>query len=99
MHRTSRDRLHCIMLLLKVMVRYHIRRGDSSCSLADLHEGDTAVALLKAGAETDKKDVDGFLAIDLAPDKQVRKFCMLRLSYTNPVRYGNLYSKVQSEKA
>jgi 26S proteasome non-ATPase regulatory subunit 10 len=33
--------------------------------------GDTAVALLKAGAETDRKDFDGYLAIDLAPDKQV----------------------------
>jgi hypothetical protein len=33
--------------------------------------GDTAVALLKAGAETNRKDVDGYLAIDLAPDKQV----------------------------
>lgn len=33
--------------------------------------GDTAVALLKAGAETDRKDVDGYLAIDLAPDAQV----------------------------
>jgi 26S proteasome non-ATPase regulatory subunit 10 len=37
-----------------------------------MHIGDTAIALLKAGAETDKKDVDGFLALDLAPDKQVR---------------------------
>ncbi|PQE25546.1 ankyrin repeat domain-containing protein [Rutstroemia sp. NJR-2017a BBW] len=36
--------------------------------------GDTAVALLKAGAETDKKDADGFLALDLAPDKQVKKY-------------------------
>jgi len=33
--------------------------------------GDTAIALLKAGAETDKKDVDGFLAMELAPDAQV----------------------------
>ena len=33
--------------------------------------GDTAVALLKAGAETDKKDVDGHLAMELAPDAQV----------------------------
>jgi hypothetical protein len=33
--------------------------------------GDTAVALLKAGAETDKKDSDGFLAMELAPDAQV----------------------------
>lgn len=36
--------------------------------------GDAAVALLKAGAETDKKDVDGYLALDLAPDKDVRRF-------------------------
>lgn len=36
--------------------------------------GDTAVALLKAGAETDKKDTDGYLALDLAPDKEVRKY-------------------------
>ena len=27
---------------------------------------------MKAGAETDKKDVDGFLAMDLSPDAQVR---------------------------
>lgn len=33
--------------------------------------GDTAVALLKAGAETDKKDGDGLLALELAPDAQV----------------------------
>ncbi|RAL58101.1 hypothetical protein DID88_010381 [Monilinia fructigena] len=36
--------------------------------------GDTAVALLKAGAETDKKDADGFLALELAPDSQVKKY-------------------------
>lgn len=29
------------------------------------------MALLKAGAETDKKDVDGYLALDLAPAKDV----------------------------
>lgn len=40
-------------------------------STADLWIGDTAVALLKAGAETDKKDVDGKLALELAPDAQV----------------------------
>lgn len=33
--------------------------------------GDTAVALLKEGAETDKKDADGKLALQLAPDKEV----------------------------
>ncbi|RYP88861.1 hypothetical protein DL770_004559 [Monosporascus sp. CRB-9-2] len=36
--------------------------------------GDVAVALLKAGAETDKRDSDGQLALDLAPDKEVRKY-------------------------
>jgi 26S proteasome non-ATPase regulatory subunit 10 len=39
--------------------------------ISDTCLGDTAVALLKAGAETDKKDVDGFLALELAPDAQV----------------------------
>ena len=33
--------------------------------------GDVAVALLRAGAETDKRDSDGQLALDLAPDKEV----------------------------
>lgn len=33
--------------------------------------GDTAVALIKAGAERDKKDMDGYLAFQLAPDKDV----------------------------
>lgn len=33
--------------------------------------GDTAMVLLKAGAETDKHDVDGHLAIELAPDSKV----------------------------
>ncbi|TVY37716.1 Ankyrin repeat-containing protein [Lachnellula subtilissima] len=36
--------------------------------------GDTAVALLKAGAETDKKDSDGLTALELAPDAQVKKY-------------------------
>ncbi|KAK8126303.1 ankyrin repeat domain-containing protein [Apiospora kogelbergensis] len=40
----------------------------------DNDTGATAVALLKAGADTDKKDSDGFLALDLAPDKEVRKY-------------------------
>ncbi|KAI5864980.1 ankyrin repeat-containing domain protein [Durotheca rogersii] len=38
------------------------------------HVGDTAVALLKAGAEADKRDSDGYLALDLAPDKEVLKY-------------------------
>lgn len=33
--------------------------------------GDTAITLLKAGAAADKKDSEGHLALDLAPDKEV----------------------------
>ncbi|MCJ1429831.1 hypothetical protein MMC29_007746, partial [Sticta canariensis] len=33
--------------------------------------GDAALALIKAGAETDKKNVDEHLAIDLAPDTKM----------------------------
>ncbi|KAI1489029.1 ankyrin repeat-containing domain protein [Biscogniauxia mediterranea] len=36
--------------------------------------GDAAVVLLKAGAEPDKQNSDGYLALDLAPDKEVRKY-------------------------
>lgn len=41
-------------------------------SLTRYFAGDTAVALLKAGAETDKKDLDGKLALEIAPDRDVR---------------------------
>ncbi|OLN92883.1 Ankyrin repeat-containing protein C6C3.08 [Colletotrichum chlorophyti] len=47
------------------------------CGYTALHHavaeghGDTAVALIKAGAELGKKDNDGHLALDLAPDKEV----------------------------
>lgn len=40
--------------------------------------GDTALVLLKAGAETDKQDMDGHLALDLAPDTKVR---LARIAY------------------
>ncbi|KAI0907888.1 ankyrin [Ustulina deusta] len=42
-------------------------------AIAEGH-GHTAITLLKAGAETDKRDSDGYLALDLAPDKEVRKY-------------------------
>ncbi|TKA75204.1 hypothetical protein B0A49_02402 [Cryomyces minteri] len=42
-------------------------------TIAEGH-GDTVVLLLKAGAETDKRDSDGKLAIDLAPDPKIRSF-------------------------
>ena len=34
--------------------------------------GDTAMCLLKAGAESNKRDENDRLAIELAPDKKVR---------------------------
>ena len=34
--------------------------------------GDAAMALLKAGAETDKKNSEGMLAIEMAPDAKVK---------------------------
>ena len=43
---------------------------DYSKAISEGH-GDTALVLLKVGAETDKRDVDGNLAIDLAPDVKV----------------------------
>ncbi|KAK1150156.1 putative ankyrin-repeat protein [Aspergillus melleus] len=36
--------------------------------------GDAAITLLKAGAETDKRDADGRLAIDMAPDGKVKGY-------------------------
>lgn len=44
------------------------------CWLANVCIGDAAVTLLKAGAETDKKDVNGHSALDLAPDKEASPF-------------------------
>lgn len=37
--------------------------------------GDAAILLLKAGAEPDKRDASGALAIDLAPDSKVILLC------------------------
>ncbi|KAL9063565.1 MAG: hypothetical protein Q9157_008181 [Trypethelium eluteriae] len=44
-------------------------------AIAEGH-GDTAVELLKAGAETDKRDNNAQLAINLAPDTKVRNFVL-----------------------
>ncbi|KAJ5740625.1 hypothetical protein N7493_000497 [Penicillium malachiteum] len=38
--------------------------------------GDAAILLLKSGAEPDKRDIDGKLAIDLVPDDKVRKYIL-----------------------
>jgi hypothetical protein len=50
-------------------------RGETR---ADASLGAAAVALIKAGAEIDKKDSDGYLALDLAPDKEVSLVSTLR---------------------
>lgn len=42
-----------------------------TCKAISEGHGDAALVLLKAGAESDKRDADGHLAIDLAPDKKV----------------------------
>ena len=46
-------------------------RANCRVAIAEGH-GDTALLLLKSGAVTDKKDVDGHMAIELAPDDKVR---------------------------
>ena len=43
---------------------------DFAVGIAEGH-GDVALVLLKAGAEVDKRDSDGHLAIELAPDQKV----------------------------
>lgn len=64
-----------IQLLLKEG-RSPVNATDSD-GLTALHHaiseghGDAAVTLLKAGAEADKEDRDGRLAIDMAPDMKV----------------------------
>lgn len=40
--------------------------------------GDAAILLMKAGADLEKRDGEGNLAIDLAPDTKVRVVCLLR---------------------
>ncbi|KAF1730286.1 Ankyrin repeat-containing protein C6C3.08 [Beauveria bassiana] len=44
-------------------------------AIAEGH-GDTAVALLKEGADATIKNVEGELALDLAPDKEVRTYIL-----------------------
>ena len=60
----------------------HELKGDYSKAVSEGH-GDTALVLLKAGVETDKRDVDGNLAIDLAPDKKVNPWHLSLTSQYN----------------
>ncbi|KAJ9157280.1 Ankyrin repeat domain-containing protein [Pleurostoma richardsiae] len=67
------------MINLLLQNKSPLNATDSSGQTALHHavaegHGDAAVALLRAGAQTDKKDADGYLALDLAPDKEVRRY-------------------------
>ena len=56
--------------------------------------------LLKAGAETDKRDVDGHLAIDLAPDAKVSNLISHGIERADQrhCRSRNLFFKAPSVK-
>jgi len=72
MQRMSRGTPLCTMQLPKVMVNIPLCRIDRIFMLVPL--GDAAIALLKAGAGTDIRDLEGRLALELAPDKQVYQY-------------------------
>ena len=59
------------MVLLAVIIHDLLTIRWDWIAISEGH-GDTALVLLKAGAETDKQDMDGDLAIDLAPDTKAR---------------------------
>lgn len=50
------------------------------------------MALLKAGAEFDKKDNDGYLALSLAPDKEVCQFAALLVRTKSGIAYKSCRS-------
>lgn len=68
-----------IKLMLQQQSPINATDIDSSTALhhaiAEGH-GDAAAELLKAGAESDKKDNNGALAIDLAPDAKIRSYIL-----------------------
>ncbi|MBE3049409.1 ankyrin repeat domain-containing protein [Candidatus Bathyarchaeota archaeon] len=48
-------------------------RADRLAPPANPRAGDAAVTLLKAGADSTKREGEGWLAMDLAPDREVRQ--------------------------
>lgn len=98
----------CTTLSLKVTVSCYCRADPATKMLTLAVVGDTAIALLKAGAATDKRDLDGYLALDLAPDKEVRRpFCFpihpftykYLLSSLRPCRFRSILNERLKMKA
>jgi len=60
-------------------IRQSIRPGVLTCDAAISEgHGDAALLLLQNGADTNKKDMDGHVAIELVPDAKVRLTCSTR---------------------
>lgn len=67
--------------------------------------GEAAITLLKAGAETDKKDANGIFAIDMAPDASVSNPFSFRITTYRRIslaiarltssRFENIFAKLQ----
>ncbi|KAK1769902.1 ankyrin repeat-containing domain protein [Phialemonium atrogriseum] len=67
------------MISLLIKNRSPLNATDSTGYTALHHavaegHGDAALALLQAGADKDLRDMEGHLALDLAPDTEVRKY-------------------------
>lgn len=72
MRRTTRGTRRYTMPLPRATVRPLLREWMIRTHTNSVGTGDAAVTLLKAGADNTKRDGDGILAIDLAPDREVR---------------------------
>ena len=68
-----------VNLLLENLSPLNVTDVDGCSALAHAiaeGHGDAAVVLLKAGADTDRKDTTGTLPIDLAPDPKIRSYIL-----------------------
>lgn len=101
------------------LVKLLIEEGKSPLNATDvdgltaLHHaiseghGEAALTLLRAGAEADKRDSNGQLAIELSPDSKVRDFqlCSCNISKCKCrylsifYRSGSTYLKLLNERA
>jgi len=79
--------MHTLLLLVGCCFFF----ADCAAAIAE-GNGDVAIALLKAGAVTDKEDIDGHTALSLAPDQKVcRPNVMLVHLMTNSHPGSRLY--------